>query len=683
MIGILLIAAVIAFALLIAAALRLSGLVSTLLAAYLALLANVGFVTFALSPVREVTVAGLVLAEAVLLAGAFAFWWLRGRPRPPLGSAKAAARRIFTDPVVAVFAVAVLVLLVYEFVLGVSVPPTNGDALAYHLSKAAAWAQHGGIYWIPNASSNRMNVFQPLAEQQILFLFVATKSGSLIALPQFLSELAILVSVYGAARRLGFELRSAACASFLVATFSVVAIEASDAQNDLVAASLPAVALCFLLGRGRLEAALGGVAVALAIGTKLDTLFVLPILVWVAWAKGRGRTLAWGTVGGIAGLLVVGMWSFVLNIISTGHLLAAGSGAAEDRSSPSYPRSVSNAFNLVYSWMDLSVMSDRLIFVLAVIGVVAGIATVIWTIRRRGGAGQAGVDGVAVGLPFLAPLLVFCGSGVVAFGAARWGFPIRGPNGFTHYVDYDLNETWTRISNENYSTLGPLGIIALLAAAAVAVYSYARRRVDARHLALAFAIPLFLVLMALEASFSIWIGRFVVGPAVLTAPLLAGLMRAPAARAAYLAVALIVVGLTLAHNQARPLLNPYGYGPPWDLTLSKALSTNSRPDYASAVTAYHAIVPPTACVGGVLGDNEPAYYLYGPTFQHRVFYLSSDAAVLEAVHDNLFYVVISTGPNAPTANLFQAAGWKIQPLGTYWQLASFPHDGLDPSKCSS
>ena len=87
-----------------------------------------------------------------------------------------------TDLPTAAFLVFVLVLLGYELVLGLTVPPNNIDALAYHLAKAAAWAQHGGVYWIPDAPTVRMNAFQPFAEQQLLFLLVAVHGGRLIAL---------------------------------------------------------------------------------------------------------------------------------------------------------------------------------------------------------------------------------------------------------------------------------------------------------------------------------------------------------------------------------------------------------------------------------------------------------------------------------------------------------------------
>ena len=54
----------------------------------------------------------------------------------------------------------VAVILVYELVLGLTVPPNNGDALGYHLAKVAAWAQHHAYYWIPDAPTVRINAFR-------------------------------------------------------------------------------------------------------------------------------------------------------------------------------------------------------------------------------------------------------------------------------------------------------------------------------------------------------------------------------------------------------------------------------------------------------------------------------------------------------------------------------------------
>jgi hypothetical protein len=458
-----------------------------------------------------------------------------------------------------------------------------------------------------------------------------------------------------------------------VAAFSTVALESTTAQSDLVAASFPAVAVCCLLGAGRLDFVLAGVALGFGVDAKLDIALDAPAIALLALVRGR-RAVGWAAAGLVGGMVAVGAWSFVLNAISTGHVLGAGSGDPEDRASPSYPRSVANAFNLMYGSLDLSVLSNRLIAGLAAAGIVAALVGAAFAIRRVG-LRSAPAAAASVAIPFLAPALVLTGSALVAFGADRWGFPIRGPGGFTHYVDGELNETWTRISNENFSAFGPLGIIALLVATVITLYRYLRRRVDARHLALAIAYPSGFAMLALITVWSVWTVHFLIMPAVIAAPLFAVLMKHRAAAIAWIGVALLVVGLTIAHDQAKPLFSPYGLGYSWQLNQTTALITYSRSDYAGAYDAYRRLVPPDACVGAVVTGNEPSYLLYGPHLEHRVDYLAASDPVNQALRGGLFYVVISTGADRPAATAFQNAGWSIRPLGKYWLLASIAHKG--------
>jgi hypothetical protein len=666
MIGMLLIGSAVAPALLLAASARLASLVSALLAAYLAFVANLGIVTLVLSPVHAVTRGGLAAAEGLLLAGALVLWWARGRPALPVAAARAAAREIVTDPVTAVFLVIVVALLAYEVVLA-SAPPNNMDSLTYHLARVAAWIQHGGIHWIANAPEVELNAYQPLAEQQILFLFVATGTGALFAVPQYLAQLAILVAVYGASRRLGFQMRAAACSAFLLATFSVVALESVTAQNDLVTASFAAVATCLLLGEGRLEPALAGAAAAFGVGTKLTAVLVLPILAWLAFTRGR-RIFTTALAGGAVGFVALGMWGYVLNLVNTGHVLGTGTGYVQDRASPSYPGSVANAFYLMYGTMDASVLSSRLIHLLALAGAALAVLVVVWALWRRLGARRAVGVGTGAALPFLAPLLVIGGAGVIAYLARLWGFPIRGPGGIIGPVNEILNQEYTRIANENYSAYGPVGIVALLAASALTIWAYARRRVDSRHLVLACALPIFLVLISLESRWVPFLIRFFLLPAVIAAPLLARLFVGRLTTAAYVVAASVAIGLTITHDQPKPLDGPYGR--PWSLTQLTALDTNSDTYVSTALAAFDGLVPAHACVGAAIAPNEPSYLLFGPKFEHRVVYLSVNDALAPAYRHGLVYVVFSVYPGERLTGAFTAAGWKLQPLGDLWRLAT-------------
>jgi hypothetical protein len=610
-----LVGSALATAVLVALAAKLTSLVSTLLVTYLAFTANLGLTTTALSPFRAVTQSGLALVEAFLLAGAATLWWVRGRPPPPLGAARVAARAVISDPVTAAFLVFVLVLLGYELLLGLTVPPNNIDALAYHVSRAAAWAQHGGIYWIPSAPSPRMNSFQPFAEEQILFLLVAAHGGLLIAVPQFLAELAVIVAVYGSARRLGFAVRPAACAAFLLATFSIFALESTTAQNDLVAASFPAAAACLLLGPGLVEPLLGGLAAGIGLGVKLTTGLVLPVLVWLAIRRGR-RGFAAALLGGVVGFVALGMWDYVLNLAETGHVLGQG---LYIKASPSYPRSVVNGLYLLYGLMDLSVLSNNLIHWLAGAGVLAAAAVAVWAARskRRSHAkrlSHALSEGTRVALPFFCGLLVLGGAASIAYATHLLGYPLRGPHGVLGPLNDVLSHTYTRVSTSDYSALGPIGIVAILAASILAVAAYVRGRADGRHLALACALPCFLVLLAASTLWSPVSARFFTVPAALAAPLCAFLFTGRTATAAYALVAALTVSLTITNDQAKPLQSANGYGRPWNLPLLTALMTNSRPDYAAEVGGLERVVP-SGCIGAIVGESDPIYLLYGMHFQ--------------------------------------------------------------------
>jgi hypothetical protein len=665
-VAVLLIGAPVVVALLVAASMRLPSLVSTLLAAYLVFVADLGLATWALSPIRGVSRTGLGVVEGVLLGGALAAWWLRGRPGLPLRQALPAARAVVSEPVTALVLAAIVVLLTYELVVAVTAPANDWDSLTYHLSRVAAWIQHGGIYRIPDAPTPRMNEYQPFAEQEILYLFVAG-SSALYAVPQYLAQLAILLAIYGASRRLGFHPRAAACSALLFATFSLVALETTQAQNDLVAASFPVVAACLLLGRGQLEAALAGVAVGIGLGVKLTTALVVPVLFVLAIGQGRKRTLA-AMAGAVAAFVGVGMWGYVINLANTGHLLGY-LGTHIDTPSweqPAQPSSLATGVDVLYETLDPSVLSDRFIHLLWIAGAIAAILAGFYALRRAR-TPRAVVFGALVAVPFLSPVLMMHAGDLVAWFARERGFPVRGPGGNIG----SLNRVVTG------STFGPVGTAVFLGIPLVTLAAFLRRRADWRQLALAAAVPLFYVLLAQE-TFNYFMTRFLVVPAVLVSPLFARLFFSRIAIGAYFVVALIVVGMIVLQNPLRPFDGRYGFGRPWQLSQAQAVFLTDEKGVGAATAAYDRLVPRRACVGAVLGSNEPAYLLSGPKLEHRVVYLPVNDAIVRAYKNLLSYVVISTGPDKWAARQFRRQGWTIRSLGGYWLLAVAPHaaDGI-------
>ena len=615
-----------------------------LLGTYVAFACNVGVVTWALSPFHRVTPTGLLLAEMGAVGAAIALWIARGQPVPDLAPCRAALRLVAASPVTLGFVVLAGAAISYELMLALSAPPGNWDSLTYHLGRVLSWRQANGIGWIPNAPTARMNEFQPFAEQWVLFLLVGTGSPSVLALPQLISEIVILLAVFGAARRLGFDVPRAACAAALLSTLSLIALEATTEQNDLVAASFVITAACLLLARSPTESVLAGIAIALGAGTKLTVVLALPVIAALAWMGGRA-TMRRCLVGIGIGTVLVGAWSFVLNVRHTGSLLGTGEGRVEHAGIPTLTGIVRTIGRVLYRLIDVSVLGGWVVGALALAGLIATVVRV-----RRGpahGRGHLLHTGVSA-LPFLVPGLALWLTTLDAFGDPPW-------------VD--------SAASNDYSAFGPVGMAALVIAPLLATR---RAHRDRRRLALAATLPLFIVLLAFYASYNIWITRFLVIPVVLTAPLFALLFRDALSTAAWLTVATVTVTLTLTHDNTKPLNGPAGR--PWNLTQSATLEegpgTPVEQRAAAALTAYDAAVPADACVGAVLDPDDFSSLLWGTRFSRRVTFLSSTTAPADAARAGLRYVVISNGANAPVGSLFGPAGWIIEPLGTWWLLAT-------------
>jgi hypothetical protein len=654
-------------AVLTAAALRIRSFVNSVLAAYVVFDAAATAITCLLSPFRLVTRGGLEVAAAVALTAGLILWIRRGRPHFPLPSS-ATIRAALSDPAVVVLLLAVAASSLYELVLVLGAPPNNWDSLAYHLTRAADWAQNGGVHWIGNAPTDRINEFQPLAEQQVLLLFVTSGRAALFALPQWLAGLAAVVGVFGVAARLGFAPRTAAFAALLFATFPLVALESSTAQNDLVAAALPIAAAALVLGGSRAELSLAGLALGLALGVKLTTAYAVPIPVALALLRGRREMLR--VVGAaVASFVLLGMWGFVLNLVHTGNLLGHGGGRTEQQASPSLTGSPTTAFRVLHDLLDLSGLGLRLTDLLAALSIVFAAAAFAVARRRGANVASAGFAALAVAVPLLAPRLI----PVVAHGMKIVGQAVRLPitdpatTGAKFFWGVDFG------SSEDLSSFGVIGGPALLL---VSLVLLARRRVsDPRRLILAAALPMFIVLLALTSKYNLWLSRFLLVPAALAAPLLAVLGRRRFPAFAIAGVAVVQLALVHVHNQQKPLTG--AHPAPWNATQQQALRSTFRPGYAEVVTRLGRVTH-AACLGAVLRPDDPGFLLFGSWLQRRVEFLPSGGAVATARTRGLDTVVV--GDFAITRRAFKTAGWTLRSLGGQWALATAPSRQA-PNRC--
>jgi hypothetical protein len=607
------------------------------------------------------------LAEVVLLVLAATWWWRLGRPRPSLAPARAALTEVAHDPATLAFVVAIGALLVYELVLGLSSPPNDADSLNYHLPRVVAWYRHHGVYWIPNAPTARMNEFQPIAEQQILFFAVATHSLLFDALPQFVAELVVLAAIYGTARRLGYAVRPSACAACLFATFAVVAFEATTAINDLVATAFPIATAFFLLGQSRRETVLAGVTAGIGLGVKLTTIFTWPVLIALVLLRGRRATLQ-ATLGAFLGFVAIGSWTFVLNLAETGRLPGDGGGTTDVAAHPSWPGSMVTFLSIVFSALDLGGLWSAPIIAITAVGVVVVAVVGIRAIRRER-PGVAFRETIQVGLPFAACGLVILAAAVPAWATRALGSPVRGPGGSVTSLGFFTGLNYS--PDVNASFFGPVGAVLLVGAPFLAAVLVWRRRAGPEQLVLTLALPLSLIAIALTARFTFGYGRFLMVPAALTAPVLASLFRDRAITLAYVVVSVVVISFAITRFNEKRLFS--SYGPPWRLSQAAALGEVELTSASSALKAYDSLVPSHAPVGAVLSTDDISSFLLGRGLQQKVTYLPIRTAVGAAQRAGLRYVVVNGQPGfRHTALQFRRAGWSVRNLAGFWFLAEAP-----------
>jgi Glycosyltransferase family 87 len=655
--GVLLVATLLATGLLCARGQRSHGLAAYLLTAYLAVWVELVVLTYILSVFRLVRPLPVLGCELVLLL--VALRWRRGIRRPRL------AWRPFWrsfDPRLAFLAFVVGASIVYSVVVVFVASPNTYDSLTYHLPRAAQWHAHQGWYWIPDAPTARENVFPPNAEFGVLFTFLVMGSDRLAEAPQLVALVGLLTAVYGISRRIGFEREAALFASLVLATLSDVALQATTTQTDLVVTSFVACAAFFVLGNRSADTVLAGVATALALGTKSTAIFAFPILALLAVAVSSRRRLAQLVAATVAFSLTLALWPYLRNLVHRGSVLA-GDGIDEFRAKTTLSGVLATAFRVAYHFFDLSGYQHVAVWIVAILSFLGvSLIAVAWYGRARGGAVLRPSSATVAGLILLSPVVVIAASQLVRATVDAAGIDVN-PAGAT-----SVRFTWDLAgeADEDLSYFGPLGAVVLAPLAAVTL---ARRRshVHSTQRVLALSIPLFVVALAAFYRYNPWLGRFLVIPVALTAPLVASLYRP---RLVATAVAL-VASVTLVLAKVYDRYQPATVGRPgaiWGMSRAEAFALTAQSRAAArAYAMYDRLVPKGACVGAVFRNNDPSYPLYDAGLTRRVVYLSSDDPAAHAEDRRLSWVVV--GPRMSASSFERVRRWRIHRLSGYWTVA--------------
>lgn len=629
--------------------LELLSAASVVLAGYIVGFAAIVAIALALSLVRSLDSWALLIAEVVVLAVLLGPWIGPPSAHPSLRKSISSVRTVLTEPVVAVLAGAVSIGLVYSAALGLLTPPNDWDAMSYHLARAAFWIQQHAIAYVPETHVVPINAYPPNAEIGLLFTMLLSGGDRFVWVVQYAALLATALGTYGISCRIGLASRAALFGALLFVTTPVVVLQGSSALNDLVVASFLVAATYFFLGATRHELALGGLALALAVGTKFTALIALPLVALVVFGGTPRRR--WLELG-VAWLVALGVGSFWLihNLVTTG-TLDGGAVEALGQQADRQPQAMMARFTrLLVNFADgMRPQWDILVYVLAA---AAFVLLALGFERRRGRTSW--LFGVGIMLVACTPLAVpLAHAGLIGGYEHLW----------QALGDHDLarldpnQDGWP--PSTVFSYYGPLGF-SLVLGAPLLVAREARSR-GLRPLAMLLsAAPLLLaVIMAVAISYDPYRGRFFMVAVALSASTWGVVLRWRWLAWGLTSIAVTTLLLAFVHSVEKPagirLLDGNSSSSVWGKHRE---DVQARVSFGgtSEVLRFFAHEPEFGRVGLRLEENDWVYPYFGRRLGREVFFVP-----VEANLDDFRWLVLRAG--------------RVEQPGPEWTLAFESSDG--------
>src|SRR5207253_880979 len=112
----------------------------------------------------------------------------------------------------------------------------------------------------------------------------------------------------------------------------------------------------------------------------------------------------------------IGMWSFVINVVQTGSIFGNGGSPANIGSAgeqPLHPSAWANGIDVVYELLDNWPLTDHLIHLFLVAGVIASAVAAVLYAAHRPDLRRALAGAGLVAVPFLAPVFMSWGANVI------------------------------------------------------------------------------------------------------------------------------------------------------------------------------------------------------------------------------------------------------------------------------
>ena len=612
--------------------------------AYAELVLLVTILSLADLVVRWTVIAGVT----ALLAAAVVTWALAGRPRgPSLLPALHGVRAALRDPPLAILAAAVAVGLAYLTALALFTPPNSIDALWYHLTRAAMWKQEHGVGYIAGVNDARLNGNPPVAEIAVLYTMVVSGTDRLVTMVALAAYVALPLTVFGIARRLLVDRGPALCAALVFATLPVTLLQASGAKNDLVLASFATACVYFCLGRRRVEVVLTGLALALALGTKIFAPLFVPIIgLIVAVGTSKRRALALTAVA-IPAIVAGSTWN-VMNLIHTssysgglsdGPLGSGGGGGGGRSGALGFLDFVPTTIHYLIDFGELPGAAGW--WFACYVGVALALAAFLLRNHDR----QPRTQTLAAGLFALIPFFVIALGPLAKRGYQYLLFHLGRPD--LGVLDYGRDFYG---ANQMSTYYGPVGLAVLLS-----VFVLVRmRRVIPRIAIVLAATPLLLVLsIAIFVGYSETSGRFFVFAVALGTAAFALFLSSRPIIWAVVALSVPTLALTLRANVEKPLSV---WGKPRKEVQTLLVRGNEE---TRLIRFADESVPRRARLGLALDVHDLSYPFFDSHLERRVRFVSSTQTLL---HD-LDWLAVSPR-RLPPRGLWQEVlrtpgGWRL------------------------
>lgn len=218
-----------------------------------------------------------------------------------------------------ILGVGILAILAATLLVAIFAPPNNWDALNYHMSRVAHWAQQGSIHHFATGIEYQ-NYLPPGNAIFILHTYLLARGDRLVNLVQWFSMLGSLVVVSYIAKLLSAKPAGQIAAAVFAVTLPMGLMQATSATSDYFTAFWLVItaALVLELSAGKLQPI---TILATAAGAGLSYLakptalpFLLPFGIWTGIAifrqSGWRKAVRWAVLG-----------SLVFTAINVGHSL--------------------------------------------------------------------------------------------------------------------------------------------------------------------------------------------------------------------------------------------------------------------------------------------------------------------------------------------------------------------------